>query len=694
MIDDARLFAGLDTVPWGRMKHAYGRAGGVPELIRGLADPDPAAREEALDAMYGAVHHQGDVYRCTVEAIPFLLRICGSGRPGRAEVIELIASIGGGSHDGRLRGPAAQARELVTAQFPFWCALAGDDDPAVRAAAVNALRSCRTRGSDAAGFLRARYADETAPAVRAVIAAAVADFGRARHAAGVAGWAAGLLASEPDAHVRLTLFAELNTLPAATGRLSLDTALELLDAGYAEHGEPPAPAGFRTGTLIGAVREQREAADRNRSRATLDGLVRAVANSFGDRVRDRTALLTHLLADDDWERRLDAMYPALNLAHGWRGSYQDLARLVGRQLTSPHEELRSRAVRVLDGLGTLAAPAADALAGVLAGAAREAAWNHDDRHTAWVVRWAHGLPTLGPVPATLARLGDARVLPVLAWALEQEQTPRNTGYLVAGIAERAAELVPSIRRRLAALGDGDERIGPLAIALKAVGPRGAQALPELLAKAPDRWTLTAIASFGPAAADALPLLHRLAADGDQRLSPAAAVASWRVGGDAAQAAAALTPFLTGDVSAVRDAAAALEEIGTAEPAAAAVLRRLLRRRDTASGWLHVDVARALWAVTGDAGAVQPVLVRAWHAHPLTRTTIVRVWAAMGPAAADCLPLLRDELAEVCRLSARQGIHLGDPCTPDEEFLAAVRAAERSVTQSGPGPGAGPSPAAR
>ena len=46
--------------------------------------------------MYGAVHHQGDVYRCTVETIPFLLRIAGRPElPGRAALAELLASIGG-----------------------------------------------------------------------------------------------------------------------------------------------------------------------------------------------------------------------------------------------------------------------------------------------------------------------------------------------------------------------------------------------------------------------------------------------------------------------------------------------------------------------------------------------------------------------------------------------------------------------
>jgi hypothetical protein len=79
MIPDVRdideLLAGVTDVGWNRMKHAYGPATEVPALLRGLTDLDPAARETALDAFYGAVHHQGDVYGCTLAALPFLLRI-------------------------------------------------------------------------------------------------------------------------------------------------------------------------------------------------------------------------------------------------------------------------------------------------------------------------------------------------------------------------------------------------------------------------------------------------------------------------------------------------------------------------------------------------------------------------------------------------------------------------------------------
>ncbi|MEU6787320.1 hypothetical protein ABZ912_49725 [Nonomuraea angiospora] len=89
------LFAGLDEIGWGRMRHAYGSAAEVPGLLRDLIDPDPAVRESALDGIYGAVHHQGDVYPCTVAAIPFLVRIAERpDLPGRAGVVELLAGVG------------------------------------------------------------------------------------------------------------------------------------------------------------------------------------------------------------------------------------------------------------------------------------------------------------------------------------------------------------------------------------------------------------------------------------------------------------------------------------------------------------------------------------------------------------------------------------------------------------------------
>ena len=79
------MFTGLDDVGWESLRHAYGSAEDVPGWVRGLVDPDPAVREESLDAMYGAVHHQGDIYDSTVAAVPYLIEALSTpGLSGRA----------------------------------------------------------------------------------------------------------------------------------------------------------------------------------------------------------------------------------------------------------------------------------------------------------------------------------------------------------------------------------------------------------------------------------------------------------------------------------------------------------------------------------------------------------------------------------------------------------------------------------
>lgn len=72
------MFRGLHDVDWSSMRHAYGPAGGVPSLLQALASRDADERDRALSDFYGKVHHQGDVYRCTTAALPFLFELAGS----------------------------------------------------------------------------------------------------------------------------------------------------------------------------------------------------------------------------------------------------------------------------------------------------------------------------------------------------------------------------------------------------------------------------------------------------------------------------------------------------------------------------------------------------------------------------------------------------------------------------------------
>ena len=123
------LFTGLDEIVWAGMHHAYGSAVEVPGLLRRLIDPDPAVRERALDYMYGVVHHQENVYPCTLATIPFLLRIAErSDMPGRPDVVRLLASIGSAEDATELSGSYREANQAVEAAWPLWERLLKDKE--------------------------------------------------------------------------------------------------------------------------------------------------------------------------------------------------------------------------------------------------------------------------------------------------------------------------------------------------------------------------------------------------------------------------------------------------------------------------------------------------------------------------------------------------------------------------------------
>ncbi|MFD1325768.1 HEAT repeat domain-containing protein, partial [Micromonospora sonneratiae] len=492
MTDD--LFTGLDKIRWSRLRHAYGSAAEVPDLLRGLVDPDPAVREVALDGMYGAVHHQGDVYPCTIAAIPFLLRIAQHpGSPGRAAVVQLLASIGSAEDPTELTGHHRRANQAVAEAYPLWVTLLEDPDPEVRAAATAVLPACPQQAPATVTRLLDRLSDEDEddPTVRAAIVRVAAELARlAGDTTAVRERLTGMLSTDPDPRLQLVALAELAELAASPSgptdqpMVGVDDALPLLTAVYQAGTPATPPAGFETGTLIGAVRLLHEQSNDGRRSPGAANLVRSVSASFGNRVPDRVRLLTALLRSPDWECRLDALFPASNLVDGWRGDYAELISLVGDQVGDGQPQLCSRAVQVLENLGGVAAPAADALATVLAATAeRVAPHSRTTGQTPWVIEWAQALPTVGPALRALSGAGDPRALPMLAWALDLERMPRDVGYLVAQFGDRAAPLVPGIRRRLGDLPTDephDDRRDSLAAALARIGPATADALPELL----------------------------------------------------------------------------------------------------------------------------------------------------------------------------------------------------------------------
>lgn len=200
-------FCDMNHVDWAELTHAYGTAEDVPGLLHDLRSDDAVTRERALDALYGGVHHQGDVYDSTLACIPHLLALAQDpDAPDRGPVIGLLTSIGATAHlaaeeagdtmpdpEAALAEAAAAGWEpdewweeyayahgllagrALAAAVPSMVRLLTDDDPGVRAPAATFLVRCADEPEallpELTGCLRA----EPDPATRQSLVEDVAD---------------------------------------------------------------------------------------------------------------------------------------------------------------------------------------------------------------------------------------------------------------------------------------------------------------------------------------------------------------------------------------------------------------------------------------------------------------------------------------------------------------------------------------
>ncbi|MGW1812388.1 HEAT repeat domain-containing protein [Streptomyces sp. NPDC002125] len=705
------MFTGIDEVDWASMKHAYGPADDVPGLLYGLASADPAERESALDGMYGAVHHQGNVYACTLACIPFLFELAvDPGIRDRGGIVELLTSIGGidldEEEDGldeldedEIEGVAnyAMAAAAVSAGSPVFFELVADEDPGVRLAAPLALATLHTRPARVLTLLRERLPSEADDEVRLALVEAAGRIAlRHRGLAGqAADWLSRLAAEAYPPGLRLAALAQLarcapDALPGDVVRV-VSGLLRELRSGPARPepsaAQPPggdeAPADRVTApTLVGQLRELSAEESAGRSTPWAADLLRTLHVGLDDRVADRTALLTDQLSSPDPWQRIDAVRMSGGLIRAWRGAYEELVRLIGVQLTDPEPRLAEAASHVLEELFGLAAPAADALAGRVAA-----------DPGSWVKAWASGPPGLGSAVKALARLGDARVLPALAASLERPEVPHDVGFAIKCLGDGAAPLAGVLRRRLGEVGLDEgayDRASPLLCGLTAL--RAGEAAPEVLRVlrgAPEyrgEWlrtaALRALGAFGPAAECAVGELRRLIRRPGTAAATEAAEALWAVTGDAG----AVLPVLAEGLRAeqVRDCRAAASALGALGPRAGAAAPRLRALLEHEELWLRVEAASALWEVSGRTADVVPVLLAAWEQNRHVRVRVAECLARMGPAGAgpEAERVLRAELLSVRRHNAMDGGYGSHDTYEDEKLLALCRRALPGETGKG------------
>jgi hypothetical protein len=622
--------------------------------------------------MYGAVHHQGDVYDSTLACVPFLLAlITHTELPDRGGIVELLVSIGGGDtdHDLRPDGNYATARTAIRAGATVFAELARDRDPDVRRAVPTALVRFLDEPARVLGLLRQRLDDEQERRVRLALAEGLGLFARLRaeSSAPAVDCLVALCVAPHDPGLRLAALGQL--AGCAPDRLPADlvpTVIALLRARSQRRPEPAEPERPDTDTLIGHLRRLRPADEEG------SHLLRTLHSALDGRTADRIALLKGQLSSEDPADRCNAVWMSAGLLREWRAPYEEPVALIGEQLAAEDERLRDAAVSVLEGLFALATPAADRLAALV-----------ESSPESCVRHWQREAPTLGRPLKALARAGDPRAIPALARVLRQPVVPNDTGDVIKYLGSAAAPLAPLLCERLGevplASPETYDRAAPLLVALGRL--RHSAAVPEvlrLLHGTPGElrrrdWLVEALArtlgAFGAGAREAIPALRELL---ESECAVTAAAALWAVEGDPN----AVLPLLIRELAKAGEGRprAAAEALGRLGPLGAPALPGLRRLTDSADVWERTAAACALWDVAGDPEPVLPAFRAAWRQNAYTRGTIAACLSRMGPAGAPAHDLLRTEHATPRRHLARSGGYSSHDILEDERLLSACRAA--------------------
>ncbi|GAA4589121.1 hypothetical protein BJY16_008787 [Actinoplanes octamycinicus] len=567
MLDD------LAAVDWAGLDHARGSAEDVPALLRALAAGDA----EALTELYDTIWHEDRLFPATVAAVPFLIRILDAPAADTAGVLELLADlaehrpagpsraeqvaalVGGVAVTGTTAsgevadiaaglptyrrlltdhpeaGVRAAAAHLIGALGDLAAlrrAAAGDDAESVRAAAVLALAAqgadTRDRLADPAPLVRLVAAMSTGEADPAVVRILERDAPDALplieqlpgHVGDPLSWVLDRLRQRGDLQVRLVT-GWLRHPVAAVREGAAGAARKPLTSW------PPAAA-LLAGPLAEAVADP---VDRVRHAAgerlaTTGSVVAGFADRLWEVVRhsgDSWALLALGRLRD---RRVDT-YLAERFATGQLGE----------------------ARRVLKELGPWATACRDLLAGLI-----ETAPEYHER-----ISLIEAAVRAGTSPALL--------VPVL-----RRQLPGQPVLVIRSLGElgpAAADAVPE----LTALDPGANfwvRVST-ARALWRITGDPARAL-ELLRAGGRAWQeVELMGELGPVAAEFTAELPPLFGSDDRWQALQAAVAYWRITGDAAP----VVPVLVADLSCSPRglvALACLTEIGPAAAAAGPRLR--------------------------------------------------------------------------------------------------------------------------
>src|SRR5690606_32109584 len=101
----------LAAVPWGKLRHARGKADGLPKILRNLGSPSERARTVARLELDDALWEGPRTFTAGVAAVPFLVdSVLHTPYPDRAATLRLLALLAVGAPDACIAFPPTAAR--------------------------------------------------------------------------------------------------------------------------------------------------------------------------------------------------------------------------------------------------------------------------------------------------------------------------------------------------------------------------------------------------------------------------------------------------------------------------------------------------------------------------------------------------------------------------------------------------------
>ncbi|WP_030848041.1 hypothetical protein [Streptomyces sp. NRRL F-4474] len=610
--------AELDAVDWHDLTHAYGPAADVPDLIRALYADDDDTVGEAIDELYGNIHHQGTVYPASARAVPFLAHAVLHAPGRRDELLMLLAVLADHAPQDTESPswPGSSAAAICTELarvLPDLLPCLGDAERGVRRAALRVVAAVAGRLPAKARATAERrveevYTTDPVASVRADALVALDRFGRRDEA---------FDSPFPEVRLAAALLAAERSGPPYGKRLVDVLAEDGAEPDPGEDGFPWAGTGTQEDRLTEVLIRDADAG--------LAVAARWIA--VGD-LGGRGSRLGRLIAET------------------WRDREPEVLALMLAAL--PHQRDTRASAHCLTAVGEwierLPEPGADL---------RDALYDH--------ARTAGD--TAAPALLALVRARDPRALE-LVLCHPGPQTLRAAAASFPGAADR---LIPLIRRALAAGATGNDAIALIG-ALAHFGAAARQAQPEVLDCLRTRRAAVVAARRtglgGVVTPEVTSLLQDAAESTDSSLSAAAAVAHHQLTGETGPALRVFEGLLTAQ-GPVHWHLSSLRPLGRAAAPLLPLIEPLLTARYE---WTRMAAAEAHHTITGSPERAVPILAALVGPTPVGLRALEAL-AGIGRIPDELRPTLRSFASSPLRLLSATPF---SEVHPDEELRALAR----------------------